>query len=73
MSGKPFAKVKVYASVSKETMWELGRKIGLTEEACQLFRHGCQEVELGLKVWKDGSVKITTVDGKKVWYPREKK
>ena len=40
----------VYVHSCKETMWELGEKLGLKEVAMQMFRHAASEVKLTLEV-----------------------
>jgi len=42
-------KIKVYASLSPEMMFEKGKKAGLSDEAADYFRH-FEEIEIELHV-----------------------
>ena len=54
----------VYLHSSKDSMWEKGEEIGLTEEAIQEnFRSCCYEVEITIQVNEDGTYKILSCDG----------
>lgn len=42
--------IKVYLHSSKDSMYEVGRKAGLTGEALDFFQFACYEVEMTLDV-----------------------
>lgn len=42
--------VKAYVHGSKESVWELGEEIGLSEKAMETFIYALYEVELSLRV-----------------------
>lgn len=57
----------MYASGSKESMWDEGERLGLSGEALRMFSHGLDEVTLDLQVDTDtGVVLIIAVDGRVV-------
>lgn len=57
----------IYVHSCKETMWELGEKLGLKEVALQMFRHAASEVKLTLEVDEEcGLVTIVAVDGREL-------
>lgn len=60
--------IKYYLHGDKDTNWELGERIGLTEEAIRNhFRGACYEVEVDLEVdMLTGESKIIAVDGRKL-------
>jgi len=55
--------VDVYVHGSDDTLWDIGKKIGLTEDAVSMFSHACDEVKLSLLVHEDGKAVIVAVDG----------
>jgi hypothetical protein len=55
--------VKTYVRGSKENGWDLGAELGLEGEALKQFTYLNYEVELTIRVQKDGSYVITHVDG----------
>jgi hypothetical protein len=57
---------KVYLHSSKDEMYAIGEKIGLKGKSLENFMYACYEVEIELKVDKDGNSEITSVDGKSV-------
>lgn len=60
-------KVTVYVSTDKETMYEIGERIGLNNDAGREFSYGLSEVALTLKVkTKTGDYEITHLDGRKI-------
>ena len=59
-------KAKVYLHSSKESMWELGEKLGLKGEALGMFKYACCEVEVEIEVSESGEEKIIKVDGREV-------
>lgn len=60
-------KVTAYVRTDKETMYEIGEKIGLNDEALREFSYELCEVLLTLKVkTKTGKCEITHLDGRKI-------
>ena len=60
-------KTTVYLHGSKDTMWELGEKLGLSEEAVQKFKWACCEVKIELEVNPEtGDAEIVAVDGREL-------
>ena len=60
-------KTRVYLHSDKETMWELGERLGLKGDALSMFRHALTEVEIELIVDPlTGLADITAVDGYKI-------
>lgn len=56
-----------YVHCDKETMYNLGEKLGLTEKALGMFAYALTEVKLTLEVdTLTGLAKITQVDGRDV-------
>lgn len=56
-------KAITYVHGSKESMHELGKKLGLTGEALNMFRYTACEVKLELDVnMKTGEARIVAVD-----------
>ena len=55
-------KATVYLHSNKESMWDLGVKLGLTSEALSLFKYACCEVKVELEVAADGNAVIVAVD-----------
>lgn len=56
-----------YLHSDKETMWELGEKLGLKGEAVMMFRHALCEVKIEMDVDPTtGSATIVKVDGKEL-------
>lgn len=51
-------KIVVHLHSSKESMWEDGRKLGLSEAACEEFKYCCYEVGIEVEVNEDGSSKL---------------
>lgn len=62
---------KCYLHASKESMWDLGEKLGLTGEALSMFKHGFCEVEVEFEADKTtGDVSLVSVSwGKQVARP----
>jgi len=57
----------VYVHADKDTMWELGEKLGLSEEALMMFRHAASEVKLTIEVDEQtGESTIIACDGKEL-------
>ncbi len=54
--------VQTYVKGSKEDGYDLGEELGLEGEALGMFTYLHYEVELTIKVQKDGSYTITHVD-----------
>jgi len=59
-------KATAYLHSDKETMYELGEKIGLKGEALDFFKHALCEVVIELEVNPDGSAYIVRVDGHRI-------
>lgn len=55
--------VDTYVHGSKERGYEIGEQLGLEDEALGQFVYLHYEVELTIRVQKDGSYVITHVDG----------
>jgi len=55
--------VKTYVKGSKEAGYDLGEQLGLKGESLKQFTYLNYEVELTIRVQKDGSYVITHVDG----------
>lgn len=51
-----------YVHGDKESMWALGEKLGLSEEACKNFSFACYEVKVKLEVQENGDSKIIGVE-----------
>ena len=60
--GKP--RVIAYAHSSKETMFDIGMKAGLTGEPLERFKFALNEVKFELEIDEEGMVTIVSVDGK---------
>ncbi len=61
-----------YLHSRKESMWELGQKIGVYPEALPMFMYALTEVRFELEVDPaTGNYKILTVDGLPVSHPNE--
>lgn len=58
-------RVTTYLHSSKESNYEDGEGLGLTDNALQKFAYACCEVAIELEVWPDGRSCIVGVDGKK--------
>jgi hypothetical protein len=58
--------IEVYLHSSKDHMWDIGERIGLTGDALMMFRHACTEVRLELDVDENGNAEIVRVDGRAV-------
>lgn len=60
--------VTIYAHVGKDSNWETGEKIGLSEEAIKNhFKYCCSEVELEIEVdMETGESEILAVDRRKL-------
>lgn len=57
----------IYVHKDKESNYDLGRKLGLTGEALEMFCYACLEVKLTVEVDpKTGLATITHVDGRAV-------
>ena len=54
---------RIYASLSKDNMWDWGSALGLTGDALALFRH-FNEIALDIQVAQDGRVTILACDGR---------
>lgn len=53
---------KCWLHASKESMWDLGEKLGLTGEALGMFRHGFCEVEVNFSAdTETGEVSLVDV------------
>ena len=63
----PTIPTSCYLHSDKDTMYELGRKLGLTGEALSQFKYACCEVKVDIIVdTRDGLAHITQVEGRKV-------
>jgi hypothetical protein len=51
-----------YLHGDKVTMWDLGRALGLSEEACKEFSYACYEVKVKIEVQENGTSKIIGVE-----------
>ena len=51
----------VYLSSNKERMIEIGKELGLSEDAVEKFMYCCYEVEIKVEVNIDGSYKMLNV------------
>jgi hypothetical protein len=60
--------IKMYLNGDKESNWDKGQEIGLTEEAIhEHFKYALYEVELDVEVdMETGETKILMVDGRKL-------
>ena len=60
---KPFPKkATAYVHSNKESMWELGEKLGLTGEELRYFSHALSEITVNILVNDDGSYEITGIE-----------
>ena len=50
--------VDVYVFSDKDTNWEFGESIGLSEDAIKCFKHALSEVKVKLSVNEDGTYRI---------------
>lgn len=67
MDEKRYVLATTYVHGNKETLWELGEKLGLSGDALSMFRHACDEIKIGLRVDLDtGLAEIVSVDDKAV-------
>ncbi len=56
--------VKMYLHGDKDSNWQIGEDIGLSEEAIrENFKYALYEVELDVEVHKDGNIKVIAFDG----------
>jgi hypothetical protein len=57
-------RVKAYLHSSKESTWEYGAELGLSDEAIRgNFLYALSEVEIELEVEENGDYKIVAIDG----------
>jgi len=56
-------KTKLYLHSSKESMWDEGEELGLTEQQLDNFKYALYTVEFEVEVLEDGNVKILKVNG----------
>ena len=54
---------RIYASLSKDNMWDWGSALGLTGDALTLFRH-FDEIALDIQVAQDGKVTLLACNGR---------
>lgn len=55
--------LETYLHASKESLYDVGKKAGLSTEALKLFVYACYEVKVTLEVdEKSGEAKIIKVD-----------
>jgi hypothetical protein len=59
-------KVNHYLHSDKETNYELGQEIGLSEDALRNFKYCLYEVEFELEVDENGEYEILKVDGREL-------
>ncbi len=58
--------ITVYLHSSKESMYDAGKKAGLTGDALHLFMYACNEVKVDLEVDEKGLATIKKVDSHEV-------
>lgn len=62
--------IRVYLHSSKESMYDAGKKAGLSDKALEQFMYACYEVEVTLDVnEEDGHAKIVAVDNRRLELP----
>lgn len=56
-------RITAYLHASRESMYDAGKKAGLTGEALDMFSWACHEIEVQLDVDERGLATIVCVDG----------
>jgi len=56
-------RTSVYLHSSKDSMYEKGEELGLSQEAINKFMYCCYEIEIEMDVNEDGSYKILNCAG----------
>ena len=54
---------QIYLHASRDTMFELGTKLGFKDDALRKFSFGLSDVRIEIKAQPDGTVNIFAVDG----------
>ncbi len=58
--------VDLYLHSNKETNWEKGMNIGLSQEALSLFLYAGYEHKMTYQVQENGEAKLISVDGREL-------